>query len=87
MLARPKFRRWITEAQAATFVDRLDAEAEPWPDPNEVPPVTGDPKDDYLVALYRESGAELRVSGDSDLRELDADDVSVITPGELLDRL
>lgn len=87
VLARPKFRRWITAEEAATFVDRLEAEGEPWPDPAEVPPVTGDPKDDYLVALHRNAGAEVLVSGDSDLLELDADDVTVVTPGELLDRL
>lgn len=85
VLARAKFRRWITAAQTATFVDRLEAEA--WPDPVEVPPVTADPKDDYLVALYRNADADLLVSGDSDLLELGAADVTVLTPGELLGRL
>lgn len=87
VLGRPKFRRWITAAQTATFIDRFEAEAQPWPDPTEVPPVTSDPKDDYLVALYRNADADLLVSGDSDLLELDADDVTVVTPGELLQRL
>lgn len=87
VLARPKFRRWITADEAASFTDRLEAEAAPWPDPIEVPPVTGDPKDDYLVAHYRNADADLLVSGDSDLLELDADDVTVVTPGELLQRL
>lgn len=87
VLARPKFRRWITANEAATLIDRLEAEAEPWPDPTQVPAVTGDPKDDYLVALYRDSEADLLVSGDSDLLAVDAADVTVITPGELLERL
>jgi hypothetical protein len=58
-----------------------------WVDPVEVPPTTGDPKDDYLVALHRNCQADLLVSGDSDLLDLAADDVTVLTPGALLDRL
>lgn len=87
VLARPKFRRWITADEATSLIDRLDAEAEPWPDPTQVLPVTGDPKDDYLVALYRDSEADLLVSGDTDLLTVDAVDVTVIAPGELLERL
>lgn len=49
--------------------------------------MTGDPKDDYLVALHRSAQAELVVSGDPDLIELEAADVIVLTPGELLNRL
>jgi uncharacterized protein len=51
VLRRPKFRRWITAEQVAAFVELLDREAESWDDPAEIPPVTGDAKDDYLVAL------------------------------------
>jgi uncharacterized protein len=87
VLARPKFRRWITTEEATAFVDLLEREAEPWVDPVEVPPATGDPKDDYLVALHRSCQADLLVSGDSDLLELAADDVTVLTPGALLERL
>jgi uncharacterized protein len=67
VLARPKFRRWITTEEATAFVDLLEREAEPWVDPVEVPPATGDPKDDYLVAVHRSCQADLLVSGDSDL--------------------
>ena len=87
VLQRPKFRRWIAAEEAADFVDRLVREAESWADPIEVPPVTGDPKDDYLVALYRSCQADLLVSGDSDLLELVAPDVIVLTPGGLMERL
>ncbi len=87
VLERPKSRRWITAKEAADFVDRLAREAESWIDPAEVPSVTGDPKDDYLVALHRSCQADLLVSGDSDLLELVAPDVVVLTPGELLERL
>jgi len=56
-------------------------------DPVEVPPATGDPKDDYLVALHRSCQADLLVCGDSDLLDLAADDVTVLTPGALHERL
>lgn len=87
VLQRPKFRRWITAGEAADFVDLFTREAEPWADPTDVPSVTGDPKDDELVALHRSCQADLLVSGDSDLLELEAPDVVVLTPGELLERL
>lgn len=87
VLARDRFRRWISTQMADLFVTRLESEAESWDDPADVPAVTSDPKDDYLVALYRDSGADLLVSGDSDLTNLDADDVTVLTPRDLLERL
>ncbi len=37
--------------------------------------------------LDRDCGADLLVSGDSDVIDLDADDVTVLTPRALLDRL
>jgi predicted nucleic acid-binding protein len=30
VLARPRFRRWITTEEATAFVDLLEREAEPW---------------------------------------------------------
>lgn len=73
--------------EAEQFVARVESEAEPWDDPADVLAVTGDPKDDYLVALYRDCDAGLLISGDSDLVDFDADDVTVVTPRGLLDRL
>ncbi len=87
VLERSKFRRWISAEDATAFVDLLEREAEPWVDPVEAPPVTGDPKDYYLVALHRSCQADLLVSGDSDLLALAADDVIVLTPGDLMERL
>ncbi len=87
VLTRDRFRRWISTDEAELFVTRLESEAEPWDDPVDVPAVTADPKDDYLVALYRDCNADLLVSGDSDLIDLDVDDVTVLTPRDLLDRL
>lgn len=87
VLTRDRFRRWISTDEAERYVTRLESEAEPWDDPVDVPAVTADPEDDYLVALYRDCSADLLVSGDSDLTDLDADDVTVLTPRDLLDRL
>jgi predicted nucleic acid-binding protein len=84
VLTRHKFRRWINAAEAELFVDRLYQEAESWTDPKDIPPVTGDPKDDYLVALYHASHADLLVSGDSDVLGADSETVQVTTPGHLL---
>jgi predicted nucleic acid-binding protein len=67
VLARAKFRRWITAEEATHFVDLLEREAERWVDPVEVPQATEGPQDDDLVALHRSCQADLLVSGDSDL--------------------
>ena len=83
--ARPTFHRWITTEEAAAFVDPLERTAEPWIDPAEVPPATEDTKDDHLVALHRNSKADLPVSSDPDLPSLEADDVTVLTPREPLE--
>jgi predicted nucleic acid-binding protein len=85
--ARPTFHRWITAEGAAGVVDLLALEAEPWADPVEAPPATGDPGDDEIVALHRNCQAHLPVAGDADVLALAADDVTVLTPGTLLDRL
>lgn len=87
VLARERFRRWISVPESELFVGRLEQEAERWADPTDVPAVTGDPKDDYLVALYRDCDADLLISGDSDFFALEAADVDVLTPGALLARL
>lgn len=87
VLGRDRFRRWISSGEAQLFVARLEAEAEPWADPTDIPATTRDPKDDYLVALYRDSDADLLISGDMDLTELHAEDINVLTPRGLLDRL
>lgn len=87
VLSRDKLRRWLTLQDAERLVDRLGTEAENRPDPTEIPAVTDDPKDDYLVALFRDNNADLLVSGDSDLLDLTAADLTVVTPAELLDRL
>lgn len=86
VLARDKFRRWLTEAAATLLVDRLEQEAEARRDPAEILERTPDPKDDYLVALYLESDADALVTGDSDFAGLGRE-VVVVTPAQMLAEL
>ncbi len=51
VLLRPKFRRFLSEAQALDLVEEIARAAVLVVDPPDPPNVTPDPKDDYLVAL------------------------------------
>ena len=55
--------------------------------PGPLGPLTRDPDDDYLVALYRHANADFLVTGDRDLREAHLPDVRVRTPAEFLAEL
>lgn len=86
VLARPKFRRWIDASDAVEFVSRVQEGALLEADPPPSPGLTGDPGDDYLVALAR-AEADYLVSGDSHLTGLAEPDPPVLTPRQFLDRL
>lgn len=81
VLLRPKFRRYATEDEALSYVELIERLAVVVKDPDEIPRVSKDRKDDYLVALAKASLATL-VSGDSHLTELDLDEPRVRTPRE-----
>jgi len=85
VLARPKFRRWISLADAAASIEALRTEADLCPDPAVVSQRVRDPDDDYLVALGDAADAVI-VTGDADLLEADLIPPA-ITPRALLDRL
>lgn len=51
VLIRPKFRRWVSVADAVAFVETLGGYADRYPDPGTPAPRVRDPDDDYLVAL------------------------------------
>ncbi len=82
VLARDKFRRYITRSEAEEFVRYLRQMAELRIDPNEVPRVSADAGDDYLIALTRSSGADYLVSGDRHLTALRNMTPPVVTPAE-----
>ena len=85
VLARPKFRRWLSLADTIAFVETLGGKADLQPDPGPPKQRVRDTDDDYLVAIAETSGA-LIVTGDADL--LDADlEPPAITPRQLLDQI
>ena len=87
VLAREKFRRWVSTETAAQFIDGLEDAALLIDDPAAQAVVSLDPDDDYLIALARSSGADHLVSGDSHLTSLAGAKPRVLTPREFLERL
>ncbi len=85
VLIRPKFRSWVSVADAVAFVQTLGGYADLYPDPDTPAPRVRDPNDDYLVALA-ETAVAVIVTGDADL--LDADlETPAITARDLLERI
>lgn len=82
---RPRFRRWFTREDAEALIERLWVIADIAPDPPEPEALTRDPNDDYLVALAREAGCDLIVSGDADLLTFYGPP-EILSPRQLLDR-
>lgn len=66
-LRKPYFRKRIDESTGGEALAMLEAASVMWEDPKEVDAILRDPKDDYLLALAREAGAEAIVSGDRHL--------------------
>jgi putative PIN family toxin of toxin-antitoxin system len=87
VLARPKFRRWVSEQAAAEFVLGLKEAALLIADPTVRPQVSRDPDDDYLVALAQAADADVLVSGDGDLIDLVNSDPAVLSPRAFLEHL
>ena len=83
VLLRPKFRRYVTEDEAMSYVAMLQRLTIVVTDPGDVPQISRDPNDDYLIALGRAADAAAIVSGDPHLTELDLDP-PVLTPREFL---
>ena len=87
VLERPKFRPSVDEFEARALADTLRQEALLVDDPDDPPPVTPDPDDDYLVALAVAGRADVIVSGDSHLTDLDNPPIRVFRPRDFLDAL
>lgn len=84
---RTKFRQYFSVEQAERLIRDLWDLAVRIEDAEELPAVTWNPDDDYLVALVHESEADVLVSGDRDLLETQGRDVEVISPREFVERL
>ena len=87
VLLRDKFRAWITRDEVTAYLKELERLTEHIEDPSEVPAVSPDPTDDYLIALARAANADAVVSGDTDITQLVLDDVATLAPRRFLARL
>ena len=87
VLARPRFRRWVSADTVAEYVAGLAAAATIIDDPPAVPGLSPDPDDDYLIALARVTDADYLVSGDRHLTGISDPIPPVLTPREFRDRL
>lgn len=67
VLARSKFRRYVTLSEAGAYVALVARKAAHHPDPVSIPARSRDRDDDYLLALAEQTHAEAIVSGDEDL--------------------
>ena len=83
VLAREKFRRYLSTDEADEYVDGLRVVCELIDDPPDPPSVTRDPNDDYLVAVANAAGVDALASGDQDLLVLASP--RVLTPRQSLD--
>ncbi|MGA3362620.1 MAG: putative toxin-antitoxin system toxin component, PIN family [Solirubrobacteraceae bacterium] len=90
VLGRPRLRRYLSTEEATRYVDDLAALTVRLNDPVEPhAAVCRDPRDDYLVALARSSGADAVVTGDLDLLAIDPNEleIEILTPRLLVERL
>lgn len=88
VLAREKFRRWLSETEASRFVADVAVLADIMPDPPASPArATDDPKDEYLVTLARAADVVALISGDPHLTDLVDLDPPVLTPAAFLKRI
>jgi len=87
VLLRPKFRDRMTDRDVLDYVALFARHGIRVEDPAERQRVAPDPKDDYLLALARASGARLLVSGDAHLTKLKLPSLRVVTPRTFIDLL
>ncbi|CAN5786459.1 putative toxin-antitoxin system toxin component, PIN family [soil metagenome] len=70
VLMRPRFRRHATIEEVAEFLVGLSSKGILYDEVEIERTVPDDPKDDYLVALLRSSGADYLITGDPHLAVL-----------------
>lgn len=85
VLARPRFRRYLTLDTATAYADELERLGEWHRDAPKPPSLSPDPDDDYLLSLAAGSAADALVSGDPDLNALTVPGLVILTPRALLD--
>ena len=85
VLVRPKFRRWVSVADALAFVETLRNHSDLRDAPGPPSQAVRDPNDAYLVALAEAADAVI-VTGDDDLLSAGLTQPA-ITPRDLLERI
>ena len=80
VLTRPRLSKRITVDDALAYVRATRTLADVVEDAVVIEALTRDPDDDYIVALAREHGADVIVSGDKDLLEWQEQRPPVVTP-------
>jgi putative PIN family toxin of toxin-antitoxin system len=87
VLLRDKFRRYLSVDEVERFVALIRREAELRADPEDIPRLSNDPKDDYLLALGAATRVSLVISGDPHLTELENARPPVMIPARFADLL
>lgn len=87
VLSRPKFRRYVAEAEIDAYAELIRGESLVVDDPlPSSEPVGVDPDDEYLIDLARAEQVDALVTGDARLLDL-RDVLPVCTPREFIDSL
>lgn len=84
---RPRFRQYFSVEEAERLITDLWDLALRVGDADDIPTLTRDPDDDYLIALARRSDADALVTGDRDLLDLHEIDVHVLAPRAFVEQL
>jgi putative PIN family toxin of toxin-antitoxin system len=87
VLARTKFRRYVSEREVRAYLALLQRCATRCDDAPSPARLSRDPGDDYLLALAHAQRADFLVSGDPDLCLLKATEPPVLTPKAFLNRM
>lgn len=86
VLGRDKFALQAAEGRAEAYIGALVADGVSVADPDDVPHLSPDPDDDYLIALARAAHADAIVSGDGHLLGLNDLVPTVLTPRRFVQR-
>ncbi len=87
VLRRGKFERLITPKEVDVFISSL-RELVTWTHPAEPYPDFSDPKDSFLLAMARDSGAEMLVTGDKTLLDVGKfERTYIVSPRAFIEKL
>lgn len=85
VLARPKISERVSPRDARAYVEWIERVALAQKDPVDIPGISPDPDDDYLIALAEQCCARVIVTGDAHLLGLVIADLRVLSPAAFSD--